>query len=114
MNWLSACIALRLVGAVLAVLVWVKKSFEQLKIKKMVASPIWPRTYHTCHQKPNLSHETVPLKYPSKKCFPSDRGQFVFHLWQSIILKEGRMSNDLKILSLSYKAHFPQKEFFFS
>jgi hypothetical protein len=85
------------------------KSFEQLKVKKMAPSPIWPRTYHPCHEKPNLSRDIVPvIPYPSQKCFPSDRGQFLFHLlWQSIILKEGRMSNDLKILSLSYKTHFP-------
>jgi hypothetical protein len=46
-DWLAACIALRIVGVV---------------FKKWPCPPVRPRTNHPCHQKPNPSREIIPLR----------------------------------------------------
>ncbi len=79
-DWLDACIALRGVGAVLVVFLrqWHKicailQKMESPKPSRpMRSKETWtvytpltlfgPRTDHACHQKPNPSRETVPLR----------------------------------------------------
>ncbi len=75
-DWLAACIALRVVGAVHVMVIFLRRWCKNLHNPpaNMKQGPIpeemsqnWPcplfrpKTDHVCHQKPNPSRETGPL-----------------------------------------------------